>query len=74
MRKRLSIDNGNGFKAALYRNAEWGEWVVKFYENGQHLVDADYHTDDEADATDTLNKWVSQPSRLQQCCALTDLA
>lgn len=73
MKKIISIDNGQGFKAALYRNAEWSEWVVKFYEDGKLLADADYHTDDKQDAYDTLNKWATQPSRLAQSSALTDL-
>ena len=73
MRKIIGIDNGRGFKASIHRNKEWSEWIVKFYEDGQYLPEADYHTDDRADAFDTLNRWVSQPSRLQQACALTDL-
>lgn len=73
MRKILGIDNGQGFKATLYRNTEWDEYVVRFYEDGKVLKDADYHTDDKQDAYDTLNKWATQPSRLQQSCALTDL-
>ncbi len=73
MRKILSVDNGQGFKATLYRNTEWDEYIVKFYENGKVLKDADYYTDDKKDAYDTLNKWVTQPSRLAQSCYLTDL-
>jgi len=37
----------------IYKDLEWGEYRVKFYENGKHLVDADYHTDDMQDAIAT---------------------
>lgn len=61
MRKMISIDNKiTGRKMAIYRNAEYNEWVVRFYENGVHLPEADYHTDDSADAYDTANKWINK--------------
>jgi hypothetical protein len=73
MRKVTSIEvKETGRKVSIYRNAEWNEWVVKFYVDGVHQVDADYHTDKE-DAYSTASNWVNKPSQLQQCAALTDL-
>lgn len=40
----------------IYKDLEWGEFRVKFYENGKHLVDADYHTDDMQDAIGTAQR------------------
>lgn len=47
----------------VYRNSEWNEYIVKFYEYWEdfstmhcgyaHLTNADYHTDDKQDAIDT---------------------
>lgn len=34
----------------VYRNAEFDEWVVRLFVNGQHVEAADYHTDDKSDA------------------------
>ena len=39
--------------AKVYRDSEWGEYRVRFYRAGQHLQNADYHTDDKEDAHDT---------------------
>ena len=63
MRKLTSIDNKNtNRKISIYRNADYNEWVVRFYENDIHLTEADYHTDDSADAYDTANSWVNKSS------------
>jgi hypothetical protein len=40
----------------IYKDLEWGEYRVKFYENGKHLVDADHHTDDMQDAISTAQR------------------
>jgi hypothetical protein len=40
----------NVFTAKVYRDSEWQEWRVKFYVDGAHLVNADYHTNDKVDA------------------------
>ena len=37
------------------RRNEWGEFVVKAYENGKRYEAADYHTDDWQDAVATLD-------------------
>lgn len=46
-----------GTKAAkVYRDSEWQEFRVKFFDKCVHITDADYHTDDKADAVSTA-KW-----------------
>lgn len=49
----------NNRTAKVYRNAEWGEYQVKFYQDGDYLPDADYHTDDKADALSTARQYVT---------------
>lgn len=44
---------GARVSAKVYRDAEWGEYRVRFYALGTHLRDADYHTDDREDAMST---------------------
>jgi len=57
---RLVMKDDNGPKAfKIYRDVEWNEFVVKFFVNGQHQVDADYHTDDKNDAVDTAQRFIS---------------
>lgn len=45
--------DGKGNTAKMYRNAAYDEFVVKFYTDGVHHVDADYFTNDQTDAKDT---------------------
>lgn len=67
MRLLVSIDNKNtGRKMSIYRDSEWNEFVVKFYENGVHQTEANYHTDCSADAYDTANNWVNKRSTNSQ--------
>ena len=42
--------NTHTFTTKVYRDSEWREWRVKFFVNGIHQVNADYHTSDKADA------------------------
>ena len=45
--------------AKIYRDSEYDEYIVKFYDaDGKYLSEADYHTDDKQDAVDTANAWV----------------
>jgi hypothetical protein len=61
MRKLISITIvPTGRKISIFRNSDWGEWVVRFYIDGIHQAQADYHTDVRVDAYDTANKWVNQ--------------
>jgi len=39
--------------AKVYRDRDWDEFIVKFYANGEHQEEADYHTDDRTDAEGT---------------------
>jgi hypothetical protein len=58
MKKLESISNlAAGREAKVYRDSEWQEWRVKFYQDGQHLAEADYHTDDKGDAQHTARSW-----------------
>ena len=51
-----TINRSLGFKAKIYDNSEWSEYIVKFYdENGHHILGADYHTDDIDEARGTAH-------------------
>ena len=43
--------------AHVYRDSDTSEFVVKFYEGGVHLAEADYFTDDKEDAQGTAKAW-----------------
>lgn len=45
---------------AIYRDAEWDEYLVRFYMDGKHQLEADYHTTDRDDAYDTANLWLTK--------------
>lgn len=63
LRKIITIDNKDtGRKMSIYRDAEFNEFVVKFFEGGVYLAEADYHTDDSVDAHDTANNWINKRS------------
>lgn len=47
-----------GREARIYRDSEWQEWRVCFYQDGRHLLNADFHTDDKGDAQHTARAWV----------------
>jgi len=48
----------SGRSAKVYKDTEWGEHRVKFYnEKGEHQTKADYHTDDAEDAHDTAKAY-----------------
>jgi hypothetical protein len=44
----------------IYKDQDFGEYVVKFYKNGEHQTEADYHTDDVRDAMQTAKSEVSR--------------
>ena len=58
MRTIINVREKGGRRAVTYRDSEWEEFCVYFHENGVHLEDADYHTDDREDALDTAAAWV----------------
>lgn len=54
MRKKAEFVAEDGEKSRVYWDAEWGEFVVRFYnKDGVHMDASDYHTDDEEDAMNT---------------------
>ena len=53
----IEADNST---AKVYRDSDWNEYRVKFFIDGVHQVDADYHTDDKADAISTAESIVKQ--------------
>lgn len=59
LRRIETISNTKaGREARVYRDAEWQEFRVKFFQDGTHQVNADYHTDDKGDAQHTARSWV----------------
>lgn len=44
-------------QARVYRDAEWNEYRVRIYLNGQLNAAADYHTSDKQDAHDTMQAY-----------------
>ena len=61
MAKRLikRILNGQN-SAKIYFDSEYGEYRVCFYKQAEHLVKADYHTDDKIDAVQTAEFVLTQ--------------
>lgn len=58
--RRLVMTDGDGAKVfKIYKDTEWNEYIVRFFVNGRHQVDADYHTDDKNDAIDTAQRFLS---------------
>jgi hypothetical protein len=55
----------NSHKAIVVRDSEWQEFRVRFYENGQWLKKADYHTDEKQDAIDTAQTYVREAGKKQ---------
>lgn len=47
------LTNIDGTFARIMRDMETDEFVVKFYDRGQFLKNANYYTDDEGDAIGT---------------------
>ena len=54
MKRIAYLHSSIGHTAKVYRDSEWQEYRVKFYDtDGQHFTNADYHTDDKEDALTT---------------------
>lgn len=51
-----AYENGNK-RAQVYRDSEWQEYRTKFYVDGQHQINADYHGDKQ-DCHDTAQAWI----------------
>lgn len=54
MRRKLTTFTHAGKTTTVYKDSEWGEYVVKL----KGAPRADYHTDDKADATVTARRMV----------------
>lgn len=64
---RLIRTHGTGEKIAkVYKDTDWGEHRVKFYTDGKHHKDADYHTDDAEDAHDTASLWAKSKKEVKE--------
>jgi hypothetical protein len=63
LRKIESVTNTKtGKSATVYRDSEWNEYRVRFYKDGKHMTDADYHTDSKSDAQFTARTvWSGGP-------------
>lgn len=59
MKRLVSKKTVGNRSIKVYRDTDWNEFLIQFFENGQHQSDADYHTDDSEDAQDTAAKWLS---------------
>ncbi len=71
---RLLHTVGNGPRTAkVYKDAEWGEHRVKFFTDGNHHKEADYHTDDKQDAHDTANYWVNEQPKTESVVTSTNV-
>ncbi len=67
MRLVSTINRSMGFKAKIYFNAEYAEYVARFYDdNGVHIKAADYFTDDKEDAINTAHLELNRQSELMQ--------
>lgn len=55
-------NNSTGLSAKVYRDVEWDEYRVKFYQDEKHLENSDYHTQDKGDAQRTARTvWYPRP-------------
>ncbi len=55
----LNTHTHNNRVAKVYRDRDWEEYRVKFFDNGKYTGEkADYHTDDKGDANSTADHWV----------------
>jgi len=61
--RRLSYVSKGNFTAAVYKDFETGEFVVKFSENGKRMPESDYFTDDLDDAITTSCQMVDHASK-----------
>lgn len=60
LKKIAQTDIINGLQAKVYRDAEWNEYRVRFYFDGQLNAEADYFTGDKQDALMTATNTVAK--------------
>lgn len=53
-------NNRTNQAAKVYRDSEWNEYRVRFYQDGHVQPAQDYHTDDKQDALDTARRVQAQ--------------
>jgi hypothetical protein len=61
MAKRLvnTVQDAKSVRIAkVYKDPEYNEYVVKFYENGKYHANADFFTDNKEDANGTATMWI----------------
>jgi hypothetical protein len=51
--------NGKQLMAKVYKDMDWNEYRVKHYENGSHLTEADYHTNDKEEALEYAKNYAN---------------
>jgi hypothetical protein len=62
---RLVAQQNFGNRAVkIYRDVEWNEFIVKFFLNSEHQVEADYHTNEKDDALSTAQGWLKKGSNI----------
>lgn len=52
----------NGTTAKIYRDAEWNEYRVKFFKDGEYQPNSDYHSDTKTDAYETAILFTQEPT------------
>ena len=61
MSRKLIKTIGTSPQAKVYKDSEWGEYVVKLYSlDGNHLAQGDYFTGDKEDAIETAKHMVAR--------------
>ena len=60
------VNEKTGKGAKVYFDGEWDEYKVKHFDKGQHVKNADYHTDDRNDAHDTAKHWIKTKSQNEE--------
>jgi hypothetical protein len=60
MLKLIQTLTFNNRIAKVYRDTEWGEYRVRFWDCKVYQAGADYHTDDKQDAVDTAITWTTK--------------
>lgn len=62
LRKVYDVSAGK-YSAKVYRDAEWNEYRVKFFINGNHITEADYFDSNKEDAINTATSEVNRSAQ-----------
>lgn len=65
-----TINKSIGFQAKVYYNADYNEYVVKYYDENKKIMSENtfYYTDDKNDAIDTAYKEIEFMSNNKVLC------